>query len=84
MNLFSRFFRRIRFRRTIKSDQSINVVDGMVKARRLYKELSVMAHPDKHPDDSAWANDVMNRIVANRHNYMALLAIKEEIAQRNP
>lgn len=45
MNLFSRLFRRIRFRRTIKSDQSINVVDGMVKARRLYKELSVTEQP---------------------------------------
>lgn len=83
MNLFSRFFRRIRFRRTIKSDQSINVVDGVVKARRLYKELSVTAHPDKHPDDSEWANDVMSRIVSNKHNYMALREIKEEIARRN-
>lgn len=83
MNLFSRFFRRIRFRRTIKSDQSINVVDGMVKARRLYKELSVTAHPDMHPDDSEWANDVMSRIVSNKHNYMALCEIKEEIARRN-
>lgn len=83
MNLFSRLIRRIRFRRTIKSDQSKNVVDGIAKARRLYKELSVAAHPDKHPDDSVWANDVMSRIVANRHNYMVLLEIKEEIAQRN-
>ncbi len=46
MNLITRFFQRIRFRRTIKEDQSRNVVEGMVKARRLYKELSVAAHPD--------------------------------------
>ena len=51
MNLFSRFFHRIRFRKTIKEDQSKNVVDGMVKARKLYKELSVAAHPDKYPLD---------------------------------
>lgn len=81
MNLISRFLRRIRFRRTIKEDQSRNVVEGMVKARRLYKELSVAAHPDKHPDDSEWANDVMSRIVANRHNYIALVELSEEIAR---
>lgn len=83
MSLFSRFIHRIRFRRTIKSDQSRNVVDGMVKARRLYKELSVEAHPDKHPNDSDWANDVMSRIVSNRHNYKVLLELRDEIAQRN-
>ena len=53
----------------------------MVKARRLYKELSVAAHPDKHLDDSGWANDVMSRIVANRHNYSALVELSEEIAR---
>lgn len=83
MNLFTQFYRRFQFRRTIKSDQSKNVVDGIVKARRLYKELCVAVHPDKHPDDVVWANDVMSRIVSNRHNFMALLEIKDEIAQRN-
>ena len=53
----------------------------MVKARRLYKELSVSANPDKHRDDSEWANDVMSRIVANRHNYLALVELREEIAR---
>ena len=79
MNLITRFFQRIRFRRTIKEDQSRNVVEGMVKARRLYKELSVAAHPD----DSEWAIDVMSRIVANRHNYSALVELSEEIARHS-
>ena len=81
MNLITHFLHRVKFKRTIKEDQSRNVVEGMVKARKLYKELSVSAHPDKHPDDSEWATDVMNRIVANRHNYSALVELREEIAR---
>ena len=49
MNPISRFFARMKFRRVIKTDESSNVVDSMVKARKLYKELSIAVHPDKHP-----------------------------------
>ena len=37
MNIVRRFINRIRFRNTIKRDESANVVDSMVKARKLLK-----------------------------------------------
>lgn len=78
MNLFSRFFARIRFRNHIKKDESANVVDSMVKARKLYKQLSVAAHPDK----ITIAEDLMQRITANRHNYSELLRLKDEVDEK--
>lgn len=82
MNILQRLITRIRFRRTIKSDESTNVVDGIVRARKLYKELCVLAHPDKHPLNQNTAQDLMQRITENRHNYAALLSIKTEIAEK--
>ncbi|MGM9846188.1 MAG: hypothetical protein ACI30K_08205 [Muribaculaceae bacterium] len=82
MNVFGRFLARLKFRRKIKNDESCNVVDSMVKARKLYKELSVAAHPDRHPARRDVAEDIMQRITANKHNYSALLALKGEIAEK--
>ena len=82
MNIVRRFINRIRFRNTIKRDESANVVDSMVKARRLYKELSLSAHPDKHPDKSEIAEDIMQRITKNKHNYSELLKLKIEIEEK--
>ena len=82
MNIVRRFINRIRFRNTIKRDESANVVDSMVKARRLYKELSLSAHPDKHPDKSEIAEDIMQRIAKNKHNYSELLKLKIEIVEK--
>lgn len=81
MNILRRFINRIRFRNTIKRDESANVVDSMVKARRLYKELSLSGHPDKHPDKSEIAEDIMQRITKNKHNYSELLKLKTEIEE---
>lgn len=81
MNLISRFITRIRFRKTLNADQSRNVVDGMVKARRLYKELSIKTHPDRNPDNRELAERLMQEVVANRHNYEELLRLKEEIEE---
>ena len=63
MNIFKRFILRMKFRKSIKSDQSINVVDGMVKAQKLYKELCITAHPDKHIQNKDVAEALMKRIV---------------------
>lgn len=81
-NLISRLIKRIKFRRTISGNESNNVVDSMVKAHRLYKELSKQAHPDRNPDNEEVARDIMARIVVNRHNYSALLLIKDEINEK--
>lgn len=66
----------------MKSDESKNVVDGMVKARQLYRSLAGKAHPDKHPDKRDIAEDIMSKLTSNKHNYLKLLEIKEEIEQK--
>lgn len=82
MNPISRFFAHLKFRRVIKTDESSNVVDSMVKARRLYKELSIVAHPDKNPSKKDIAEDLMRQITANKHNYSALVSLKAEIEEK--
>lgn len=82
MNVIIRFFRRLKFRRTLKKDESTNVVDGMVKARKLYKELCAIAHPDRNQDKSDIAEEIMKRIVANKHNYSALLDLQKEVREK--
>ncbi len=82
MNSIKRFFTRLKFGRTIKSNESVNVVDSMVKARRLYKELTIAAHPDKHPTQRMIAEDIMQRVTENKHNYSMLVALKAELEER--
>ena len=82
MNIFSRFINRLRFRKTIKADQSVNVVDSMVKARKLYKELCIMAHPDKNHEHQAIAEELMKKVVANRFDYNELIHLKTEIKEK--
>lgn len=83
MNIIMRFIRRMRFRKGIKSDEGVNVVDGMVRARKLYKELSLQAHPDRNPANKGKAEELMQRIIANRFNYAALLELKKEMEELN-
>ena len=82
MNIIRKILNRRRFKKTLKEDQSQNVVDGMVKAKTLYKELCKLAHPDRHQDNKEWAEDMMKRIVSNQHNYNTLLALKGEIEEK--
>ena len=81
-NLISRLIKRIKFRKTITGDESTNVVDGMVKARKLYKELCAIAHPDRNQYKSDIAEEIMKRIVANKHNYSELLYIQKEVEEK--
>ena len=69
MNIILRLFNRIRFRRTIKRDESTNVVNGIAKARKLYKELIQKAHPDCHQDKKEIAEEFTQRINEKRYNY---------------
>ena len=82
MNVINRILNRWRFRKSILGDQSRNVVDGMVKAKALYRELSRLAHPDRHLEKREIAEDIMKRVVANRYNYSRLLALKREIEEK--
>lgn len=82
MNIFSRFINRLRFRKAIKTDQSVNVVDSMVKGRKLYKELCIKTHPDKHHEQQGIAEELMKKVVANRYDYNELLQLKGEIKEK--
>lgn len=82
MRALVRFLRRLKFRRTIKNDESINVVDSMVKARSLYKELCAIAHPDRNQDKRDIAEEIMKRIVASKRNYSILLALQKEVKEK--
>ena len=79
MNVLIRWINRIRFQKSIKTDESQNVVAGMAKARQLYKELAIKAHPDRNPQKQSIAEEITTRLTCNKHNYAALLKLKEEI-----
>lgn len=82
MNIFSRFINRLRFRKTIKTDQSSNVVESIVKARKLYKELCIKTHPDKHREQQGIAEELMKEVVENRFNYNRLQQLQTEIKEK--
>lgn len=82
MDIFRNLLNRIRFRRKIKKDESVNVVDSIAKAQQLYRELSIKVHPDKNRDKTELAEELMQRIVANRYNYSALLSLKQEVQEK--
>lgn len=82
MLLITRFIKRIRFGKTIKRDESVNVVDSIVKARALYKTLSIKAHPDKNPGRREIAEILMAEITTNRHNYLELLRLQKEVEEK--
>jgi curved DNA-binding protein CbpA len=60
-------------------DESLNVVASIGKAKSLYKDLIVKAHPDKHPNQSELATTLTELINKNRYNYSELLKIKNRI-----
>lgn len=56
-----------------------NVVESMVKAKALYRELIQKSHPDKHPDKIETAKELTELINCYRYNYKMLLTIKNKI-----
>lgn len=82
MNILRRIINRIRFRRKIKSDESGNVVAGIVKARQLYKTLALKAHPDRNHQKPELAQDIMARLSKSKYDYNALLEIEKEIEEK--
>lgn len=79
--MFRNFFKRLRFRRTIISDESVNVVNSMARARQLYKRLAILAHPDNNPQNVELAKELMQRIVENKKNYANLLRIEQDVKE---
>lgn len=80
VNIFkyiSNYFRRKRVRSKVREE--VNVVESMAKAKSLYKELILKAHPDRHIDKADLAQSITEEINKNRYNYQELLRIKDLI-----
>lgn len=71
-----KFFRK---RKKVNIDEGLNVVEGISKAKKLYKELILKSHPDRHPEKEELAKDITEQININRYNYRELLKLKERI-----
>lgn len=82
MNILVRFLNRLRFRKQVNKNECLNVVNGIAKAKTLYKELCVLAHPDKHPGKETIAEEIIQRVTANKHNHSALVEIKKEVYEK--
>ena len=54
----------------------------MVKARKLYKELCIKTHPDKHRERKSIAEELMKKVVVNRFDYNGLLQLQTEIKEK--
>ena len=78
MKLFG-IFKCFHKRKKVKIDEGLNVVDGISKAKKLYKELILKSHPDKHPEKEELAKEFTEQINNNRYNYRELLKLKERI-----
>lgn len=72
------YLKRIFKRKTLKHEE-MNVVNSIAKAKKLYKELILMAHPDKHKDNVELAQSLTEKINNYRYNYDELLKLKEII-----
>lgn len=77
LNLFVSFLRP----KSSKREDCNNIVQSMARCKQLYKTLSVLAHPDKHPNKSELATEIMNEINANRFNYSELIKLEKKIQE---
>lgn len=62
--------------------QSINVVDSIVKAKALYKELVLRAHPDRNVEKRDIAEELTKMLTANKLNYKELKKIEVLINEK--
>lgn len=65
-----------------QDEQSINVVDSIVKAHDLYKTLVIKAHPDRNPEKREVAEELMKLLTTNKHNYSQLIKIEKLINEK--
>ena len=61
--------------------ESINVVESIVGAKTLHKELIRKAHPDRYSDKEELAKEITDLVNENRYNYRELLKLKERIKE---
>lgn len=80
MKLFKLFVSFLR-PKLAKREDCNNIVQSMARCKKLYKKLSIVAHPDKHPNNSELATKIMNEINANRFNYSELVKLEKKIQE---
>lgn len=64
---------------TTNKDDYSNIVQSIARCKRLYKKLSVLAHPDKHPHKVELANSIMEQINTSRFDYLKLKELEKRI-----
>ena len=62
-----------------ETNEGLNIVSGISKAKPLYKKLIMQAHPDRHPEKETYYKELTDRITENRYNYYELLKIEKEL-----
>lgn len=65
--------------KTTVEHNEVNVVDSIVKAKKLYKELIIKTHPDRNPQNIELANSLAQQVTENRYNYAELLKLQQII-----
>lgn len=68
--------------KTVTSDEAINVVQSIAKAKMLYKSLCSKCHPDRfpnNPEKQRLAEEVFKEVVKNKYSYSNLMEIEERI-----
>lgn len=60
-----------------KTNESINIVNSIAKAKKLHKELILYTHPDRHPNNQELATRLSEQINENRFNYNELLKLQD-------
>lgn len=74
-----KWIRTLFIKRETNADESLNVVESMGKAKSLYKDLIVKAHPDRNPTNVDLATTLTDLINKNQFNYRELLKLKTRI-----
>ena len=74
-----KWIRTLFIKRKTNADESFNVVASIGKARALYKDLIIKAHPDRNPYKVELATEITDLLNNNRYNYRELLKLKSRI-----
>ena len=75
IRLMKRFFKK----RYIEPSEGLNVVEGISKAKSLYRELILKAHPDRHATKEGLAKELTELINMHKYNYRELVKLKERV-----
>lgn len=65
-----------------RDNEELNVINSIANAKRLYKELIVKAHPDKHPNNIELAQSLTEEINNSRYNYNELVKLEKMIKEK--